>query len=295
MALQYVAGMMHARCAEMAIEKSRMTNDESILNERVTKLEGWFAGVASVMVAYSGGVDSALLMAVAHRVLGERAVACIGASPSYPQRELEGAIKVARDLGAVVRVVNTEEHLDANYAANPANRCYFCKSELYTRLKGIAEAEGIAVIVDGNNASDAAAGDRHGWIAGRERGIRSPLAELGVTKEEVRALAKGMGLVVWDKPSMPCTSSRVPHGTPIVPGLLAKIENAETALLGMGFREFRVRHHGDIARIELTTDQIPRAVELREQITAAVKACGYKFITLDLAGFKSGSLHAATK
>jgi uncharacterized protein len=247
------------------------------------------------MIAYSGGVDSALLMAVAHDTLGEDALACIGASPSYPERELEGAVKVATDRGARVRVVHTEEHLDPNYAANPSNRCYFCKSELYNKLKALAAEEGIAVIIDGNNASDAQANDRPGWLAGRERGIRSPLAELGITKEQVRELANVIGLPVWNKPSMPCTSSRVPHGTPIVPGLLKQIETAESALMALGFEQLRVRHHGDIARIELLPEEFPRACELHTEITAAVKKAGYKFVTLDLAGFKSGSLHAATK
>lgn len=272
-----------------------MTTQEQSAQTQLAPLEAWFARFESVMVAYSGGVDSALLMAVATRVHGGRALACIGTSPSYPERELEGALAAAKQIGASVRVVNTQEHLDPRYAANPANRCYFCKSELYTRLKTIAQEEGIAVIVDGNNASDAKEGDRPGWLAGRERGIRSPLAELGITKEQVRELAKALGLSVWDKPSMPCTSSRVPHGTPIVPGLLKKIESAETALLAFGFATLRVRHHGDIARIELPAEDFERAIAMREQISAAVKACGYKFVTLDLAGFKSGSLHAATK
>ena len=222
-----------------------------------------------------------------------RLLACIGTSPSYPERELKGALEVARQVGAQVRVVATEEHLDPNYATNPANRCYFCKSELYTRLKTIAAAEGFELIVDGNNASDVG-DDRPGWVAGRERGIRSPLAELGITKEQVRGLAKEMGLTVWDKPAMPCTSSRVPHGTPIVPGLLKQIEAAEGALLAMGFKELRVRHHGEVARIEMKAEDLPRAIEIREKIAAAVKGAGYKFVTLDLMGFKSGSLHQIT-
>jgi pyridinium-3,5-biscarboxylic acid mononucleotide sulfurtransferase len=261
----------------------------------VEALQNWLRQFPSVLVAYSGGVDSALLMAVAHQVHGPKALSCIGTSPSYAERELAGAMKIAQDLGANVRIVRTEEHLDPRYAANPANRCYFCKSELFNRLKKVAAEEGFAVIVDGNNASDAAANDRAGWMAGRERGIRSPLAELGLTKDQVRALAHELSVPVWDKPSMPCTASRVPHGTPIIPGMLKQIENAETALLGLGFTQLRVRHHGDIARLELPPEDLPRALELRQEITAAVKAAGYKFVTLDLAGFKSGSLHAATK
>lgn len=265
------------------------------MSEHLVRLQDWLRQFPSVMVAYSGGVDSALLMAVAQQTLGGKALACIGASPSYPERELALAVANAEKLGAMVRVVKTEEHLDPRYAANPANRCYFCKSELFNKLKALAEKENFAVIVDGNNASDAKANDRAGWMAGRERGIRSPLAELGITKDEVRELAKSLNLPVWDKPSMPCTSSRVPHGTPIKPGLLHQIETAETALLGMGFSTLRVRHHGDIARIELPPEDFGKALAQREEITAAVKAAGYKFVTLDLAGFKSGGLHAATK
>jgi uncharacterized protein len=259
----------------------------------IERLRDWFRQWPSALVAYSGGVDSALLMAVGHEVLHEHALACIGASPSYPERELASALAVARERGANVRVVRTEEHLDPNYAANPANRCYFCKSELYDRLKRLATEEGFAVIVDGNNASDAG-DDRPGWLAGRERGIRSPLAELGITKEQVRALARELQLPVWNKPAMPCTSSRVPHGTPIVPGLLKQIEAAETALLALGFQNMRVRHHREIARIELLPESFGRAIELREQITSALQRVGYKFVTLDLVGFKSGGLHAAT-
>jgi uncharacterized protein len=247
-------------------------------------------------VAYSGGVDSALVMAAAQRAMarkGGRALACIGTSPSYPERELQSALAVAKEVGAEVRVVKTEEHLDPNYAANPQNRCYFCKSELYTRLAAIAEAEGFEAILDGNNATDWAGGEkeRPGMMAARERQVRSPLAEVGMTKEQVRAVAKELGLAVWNKPAMPCTSSRVPHGTPIVPGLLKQIEVAETALLRMGFRELRVRHHGDVARIELKPEDFAKACELREKITEAVKGCGYKFVALDLGGLKSGGLH----
>jgi uncharacterized protein len=268
--------------------------------ELLARLEDWFRPQRSVLVAYSGGVDSALVMAAAHRVLsrtGGRALACIGTSPSYPARELAAALELAHSLGAAVRIVPTEEHLDPRYAANPANRCYFCKSELYTRLGAIARTENYALIVDGNNATDLAGGDeeRPGSRAAREKGVRSPLAEVGMTKEEVRRLARYLELPVWNKPAMPCTSSRVPHGMPIVPGLLKQIEAAESALLAMGFRELRVRHHGDVARIELRPEDFSRAVEMGGKITAAVRACGYKFVALDLAGLQSGGLHRATK
>lgn len=259
----------------------------------LARLEDWMRPHASILVAYSGGVDSALLLAVSHRVRGEKALGVIGVSPSYAKRELDSALAVAKEIKANVRVLETHEHLDPNYAANPANRCYFCKSELYTQLVALAKQEGFAVIVDGNNASDV--GDfRPGWMAARERSVQSPLADLGITKDQVRALAKLLGVPVWDKPASPCLSSRVPHGTAISPELLAQIEKAEDALVQLGFRQFRVRHHGDIARIEVPASDLGRALEQREALVAAITAAGYKFVTLDLAGFKSGSLNGAT-
>jgi uncharacterized protein len=244
----------------------------------------------SALIAYSGGVDSALVMAVANEVLGSRAIACIGVSPSYPQRELENAIAVAKSIGARHQLVQTEEHLNANYAANPANRCYFCKTELYDRLRKFASEMNVPVILDGTNATDLTDDHRPGYQAAREHGVRSPLAEVGLTKDQVRAAAKHIGLSVWDKPAMPCLSSRVPQGVTIVPELLGRIERAEDALVAMGFKQFRVRHHGDVARIELPVVDLPRAIEQRETIVAAVRAAGYRFVALDLAGFQSGSL-----
>jgi len=246
----------------------------------------------SVLVAYSGGVDSALVMAVAHRELGDKALACIGISPSYPAREMRDAVKLAEELGVPYRLVNTEEYLDPNYAANPNNRCYFCKSELHNRLKEILVQEAWGIVLDGNNASDV--GDyRPGMAAARERGVRSPLLEADITKAEVRELAHYLGLPVWDKPAMACLSSRVPHGTPITPELLRQIEAAEDVLVELGFRQFRVRHHNEIARLELPAEEFPKAIEQHTTIVNGIKAAGYRFVTLDLAGFRSGSLNGA--
>lgn len=266
-----------------------MQDDPLVL---LAALRDWFKKAGTVMVAYSGGVDSALLMAVAHQALGEKALACIGTSPSLPERELNEALALAQRVGANVRVVKTEEFLDEHYASNPDNRCFYCKNELFGKLEKIAGDENIAVIVDGNNASDL--GDfRPGRDAAKKHEVRSPLVELGITKEQIRAMAKVMNLPVWDKPAMACLASRVPHGTPIMPGLLQQIERAENVLAALGFKQFRVRHHGEIARVELPPEDLARAIEMREAIVSAIREAGYRFVTLDLAGFRSGGMNGA--
>lgn len=260
----------------------------------LSQLEAWMAQFPSVLVAYSGGVDSAVVLAAAHRQLGDKALGCIGVSPSYPEREMRDAVSVAQKLGARTRLVPTEEHLNPQYAANPDNRCYYCKTELFDRLAAIAKngggdvaVGGYAVVLDGNNADDLA-DVRPGRSAAQEHGVRSPLVELGITKAQVRELARELGLSIAEKPAMACLSSRVPHGTPIVPGLLKKIEQAEDALAKLGFRQYRVRHHGEIARIELPAADLPKALAQRQEIVAAVRVVGYRFVTLDLTGFRSG-------
>lgn len=262
------------------------------LNDKLTALRQIVRSCNSALVAYSGGVDSALVMVVAHQELGDRALACIGVSPSYPTREMRSAIDLAEQLGVPYRLIDTEEHLDPSYAANPVDRCYFCKTELHDRLQAVAKTEGWLAVLDGNNASDV--GDfRPGMTAAREHNVRSPLLEAGITKDEVRALSRRLELPVWDKPAMACLSSRVPHGTAITPALLRQIEAAEDCLVALGFEQFRVRHHDQIARIELPLADLPRAASLHSEIATGVLAAGYRYVTLDLAGFRSGSLNGS--
>src|SRR5690348_5683407 len=199
------------------------------IDRKLDSLRSITRDLGSVLVAYSGGVDSAVVLAVAHQELQDRALACIATSPSYPRRELDAAIELARQLGAHCRTIQTREHLDAAYSANGVDRCYFCKSELYRELHEIAAAENWRTIANGTNTSDI--GDhRFGMAAAAQNGIRSPLLEAGISKAEVREIARQIGLPVWDKPSTPCLSSRVPRGTAITPQILQKIESAEDVL-----------------------------------------------------------------
>ena len=249
------------------------------------------ASLGSVIVAYSGGADSAYLAFVANRTLGERAVAVTADSPSYPERHRQLAIQIARDFGLRHEIIQTSELERPEYRANPSNRCYYCKHELYTHLSRIATSRG-AVIVDGNNADDR--GDyRPGRQAAREFGVRSPLDEVDLTKDEIRELSRRAGLPSWNEPASACLSSRIPYHTEVTDEKLRTIERAEQALRALGFRLFRVRHHDDLARIEIARVEMPRALEpdVAAAIVRALKEVGYKYVSLDLQGYRTGSLN----
>jgi uncharacterized protein len=260
------------------------------MTDKLAHLRQVFSEMGSVLVAYSGGLDSAFVLKVATDVLGDRAIGLTAVSPSLPERERVDAERIAREIGARHVVVDTNELADPNYAANPANRCFFCKSELYRTTEREQAARGLAVVVNGTNTDDL--GDhRPGLEAARKAGVRSPLVEAGLSKAEVRELARTLGMDVWDKPASACLSSRIPYGTPVTRERLAQIGALEDALKDLGLRQVRVRHHGDLARIEVSRAELERAFTLRDAIVAAGKGVGYTFVTLDLAGYRTGSLN----
>src|SRR3954447_3540663 len=249
------------------------------------------ASLDSVIVAYSGGVDSAYLAYIAARTLGDRAIAVTADSPSYPERHRALAIRIARDFGLRHEIIKTSELENPDYRANPANRCYFCKHELYTHLSRLAETRR-AVVVDGNNADDR--GDfRPGRQAAREFGVRSPLDDVDLTKDEIRELSRRAGLPTWDEPASACLSSRIPYHTEVTDEKLRTIERSEQAVRALGFRVFRVRHHDDLARVEIARDEMPRAFEAETAaaIVRELKAAGYRYVTIDLQGYRLGSLN----
>jgi uncharacterized protein len=250
----------------------------------------------SIIVAYSGGVDSAYLAYAATTVLGPRALCVTADSPSYPDRHRQIAVSVARQFGFRHETIHTAELDRPEYRANPANRCYYCKHELYTHLTTIARDRGIAVIADGSNADDR--GDyRPGRQAAREFGVRSPLDETGLTKTEIRELCRRAGLPIWNEPASACLSSRIPYFSEVTDEKLRMIELAEAALHQLGFRICRVRHHDALARIELGRDEIARALEpsMADAIDRALRGIGYEHVTVDLRGYRLGSLNEALR
>jgi uncharacterized protein len=262
-----------------------------------TKLENARAIVrdlSSVLVAFSGGVDSSLLLKLALDELGERAVAVLASSPAYPESEQEEARILARQLGArLVEVATNEVELEA-YARNNPDRCFHCKEELFETLEPVRRDLGLDVIAYGATADDA---DDHrpGHGSAVRRGIRFPLLDAGMGKPEIRAAARKLGLPNWNKASFACLSSRIPHGTPVTVAALRQIESAETAIKALGFKQVRVRHHGDVARIEVEPAEISRLVSEREQVVDALRSAGYKFVSLDLEGYATGSLNRTWK
>jgi uncharacterized protein len=246
----------------------------------------------SVVVAFSGGVDSAYLAAVASAELGDGALSVTADSPSYPARHRELAVRIARDFALRHEFLETAEMERPEYTANPSNRCYYCKQELFGRLTALARDRGFASVVDGNNADDR--GDyRPGRQAAREHGVRSPLDEADLTKTEIRQLSRRLDLPTWDEPASACLSSRIPYGSEVTIEKLKMIEQAEDVLHSLGIRHCRVRHHGDVARLEVAADEMPRVLEagVRDAIVRDLKTIGYRYISLDLQGYRTGSLN----
>lgn len=269
-----------------------IVNTAAMPNSKAERLRQILAGHARLLVAYSGGVDSAFLAWTAHQVLGGQMLAVIADSASLARTHLEDALAFARERGIPVEVVETRELENPAYTRNDSMRCFHCKDELFTVLERYREARGFDAIAYGVNADDE--GDfRPGQQAALQHHVLAPLLEAGLNKAEIRELARQADLRVWDKPASACLSSRLEYGRAVTPEALSVIERGEDALRAMGFRQFRVRHHGEIVRIEIAREELPRALsaEMAREFTVVFKGLGFKFVTLDLEGFRSGSMN----
>lgn len=264
---------------------------DSVLEVKTDKLRAILADMDGCVIGFSGGVDSTLLFAVAAEVLGDRALAVTATSKTYPERELNEARELALQIGGRHLVVESEELDIPEFRHNPRNRCYYCKKELFGKLRAIAAQEGLEHVLDGTNVDDA--GDhRPGRTAAAELQVRSPLEEAGFTKQDIRDLSRDMGLPTWDKPAFACLSSRFPYGTAITPERVGQVGIAEESLRGLGFRTLRVRYHGTVARIELGEDEFERATgTLRNDVVKLVKAAGFTYVALDLQGYRTGAMN----
>jgi uncharacterized protein len=272
---------------------THLPTPELSLREKQQMLETHLRSLGRLLIAYSGGIDSAYLACVAHRVMGDKMLAVLADSPSLARAQMRDAVAFAEEHAIPLQVIETAEMERAEYLRNDAMRCFHCKDELFTVMDGFAAEHGYTNVAYGVNVDDQ--GDfRPGQKAARNHGVVAPLLDAGMTKTDIRELSRAAGLRVWDKPASACLSSRIEYGRPVTAEALMQVEKGEDALRALGFRQFRVRHHGEIARIEIAREELPQALtlEMAREFTRTFKALGFTYVTLDLEGFRSGSMNA---